>query len=162
MVCPTHTDRPQRWRSSGCFACGDDPGGLGLTVTTGPGGRANGIWTVEQRHQGAAGIAHGGAVAAAFDEVLGAAQVHHVESAVTASLTTDFLRPVPVGAVVHLDAVVVAYEGRKLHIEGEARLDAPDGPLAARARGLFLAVPGEHFTRFGTEGPQHEAVAHEG
>jgi acyl-coenzyme A thioesterase PaaI-like protein len=162
MACPTHTDRPQRWRSSVCFACGDDPGGLGMTVTTGPGGRANALWAVEPRHQGAAGIAHGGAVAAAFDEVLGAAQAHHVDSAVTASLATDFLRPVPVGAVVHLEAVVVAHEGRKLHIEGEARLDAPDGPLAARARGLFVEVTAEHFALHGTDGPQHEAVAHDG
>lgn len=159
MASPTHTDRPLRWRSAGCFACGEEPGGLGLSVTTGPGGVAHGVWTVQPRHQGAPGIAHGGAVAAAFDEVLGAAQVHHVGAAVTASLTTDFLRPVPVGAVVHLAARVVAHEGRKLHIEGEARLDAPDGGVAARARGLFVEVPAAHFARYGTEGPHHEAVA---
>lgn len=161
MACPTHTDRPQRWRSVVCFACGEDPGGLGVTVTTGPDGRVSGLWPVQPRHQGASGIAHGGSVAAAFDEVLGAAQVHHVDAAVTATLTTDFLRPVPVGALVHLEAVVVAREGRKLHVEGTARLDAPDGPLAARARAVLVEVTEEHFARFGTPGPQHAAVAHD-
>ena len=96
-------------------------------------------------HQGAPGLAHGGVLAAAFDEVLGAAaELAHLPL-VTVRLECDFHRPVPLGATLHLDARCTGIDGRKVYTAGAGRLDAPDGPVAVRAAGLFVKVPPEHF-----------------
>jgi acyl-coenzyme A thioesterase PaaI-like protein len=171
MACPTRIDpdddvphgatalcdAPHRWTYDGCFGCGDVPGGLRMPIVTGPGRTITATWTVQPHHQGAVGLAHGGAIAAAFDEVLGAVQIHFGETAVTASLTTEFRLPVPVGSVVHLLARPEQREGRKMRVVGEARLGGPDGPVAARAEGLFVVVGEEHFARFGAA-QEHTAV----
>jgi len=104
---------------------------------------------VERHHQGAPGLAHGGVITAAFDEALGTLTTYFQQPAVTASLQTQFRRPVPVGSEVHLLVRVDRREGRKLWVSGEARLDAPDGPLAADATALFVFVGAEHFTAHG-------------
>lgn len=131
-----------------CFACGD-AGGLRMALTIGEGTTATGVFTVEERHQGAPGLAHGGVIAAAFDEALGALQVFLGEPAVTASLQTEFRRPVPTGSVLHLACRVDGRDGRKLWTSGDAHLNAPDGPVAAQATGLFVVVAPEHFTAHG-------------
>lgn len=132
---------------AGCFGCGDLEGGLRMRLTAGEGLTVTGKFTVQTHHQGAPGLAHGGVLATAFDEALGALQVFFREPAVTANLTTDFRRPVPVGTVVHLQSRVDGRDGRKLRVSGDARLDAPDGPIAAQASALFVFVRSEHIAR---------------
>lgn len=132
----------------GCFACGELAGGLRMRFVAGDGLTVHGEFTVQTHHQGAPGIAHGGALAAAFDEALGSLQSLLREPAVTASLSTQFLRPVPVGAVLHLECRIDARAGRKFWTSGVGRL-GPDGPVAARAEALFVTVPPEHFVRHG-------------
>ncbi|HXV93803.1 MAG TPA: PaaI family thioesterase [Pseudonocardia sp.] len=144
---PPGTDLPRHY--SGCFGCGELEGGLRLRFRTGPDLTVTGTFAVDTHHQGAPGLAHGGVITAAFDEALGALQVYFREPAVTASLRTDFLRPVPVGSVLHIRTRVDGREGRKLRVSGEGRLDAPDGPLAARASALFVVVDHQHFVRHG-------------
>lgn len=134
---------------SGCFACGELEGGLRLRFRTGDGLTVHGVFTVEPQHQGAPGLAHGGLIAAAFDDALGTLQVFIREPAVTASLQTEFRRPVPVGTTLHLACKVDGRDGRKLWVSGEARLDTPDGPVAAQATALFIVVARDHFTRHG-------------
>jgi acyl-coenzyme A thioesterase PaaI-like protein len=131
----------------GCFGCGDLEGGLRMRFTTGEDLTVTGTFTVQAHHQGAAGLAHGGLLTTAFDEALGALQVYFMEPAVTASLEMQFRRPVPVGTELHLECRVDGRDGRKLWVSGDARLDAPDGPVAARASALFVFVSEEHFTR---------------
>lgn len=132
---------------AGCFGCGELEGGLRLRFTTGERLTITTSFTTHTHHQGSPGIAHGGVLTAVFDEALGALQVYFEQRAVTASLETEFRRPVPVGAPVHLETRVDAREGRKLWVSGEARLRSPDGPVAARAKALFVFVPDEHFER---------------
>lgn len=146
------TDVPHRWIYEGCFGCGDGPGGLRMPIVVGPGLTATATWTVQTHHQGAGGLAHGGAIAAAIDEVLGAVQFHFEEPAVTASLNTEFRRPVPVGTVLHLAARAEERDGRKMRVSGDARLGGPDGPVAATATALFVFVGSEHFARYGSVG----------
>lgn len=141
------TDLPRHY--AGCFACGDVPGGLRLRFRATAGLGVAGEFTVTPDHQGAPGLAHGGVIAAAFDEALGALQVHLGEPAVTGSLTTEFVRPVPVGAVLHLATRIEGRQGRKLRVRGEGRLGAADGPVAVRASALFVVVDASHFTRHG-------------
>lgn len=135
----------------GCFGCGELEGGLRLQFTTGPDLTVHGRFTVGVHHQGSPGLIHGGVLAAVLDEALGALQVYVREPMVTASLTTDFRRPVPVGTELHLQARYDRRAGRKLHLSGEGRLDAPDGPIAGRATALFLVVSPEHYTRLGID-----------
>lgn len=140
---------PLGQHSATCFGCGDLEGGLRMRFTAGEDLSVTGTFPVQVHHQGAPGIAHGGLVATAFDEALGALQVFFDERAVTANLTTDFRLPVPVGSVLHLRCRVDGREGRKLAVSGEARLDGPDGPVAAQASALFVFVTEEHFARHG-------------
>jgi acyl-coenzyme A thioesterase PaaI-like protein len=134
-----------------CFACGDASGGLEMSLAIGEGVTVTSAFTVEDRHQGAPGLAHGGVIAAAFDEALGALQVFLGRPAVTASLTTEFRRPVPTGSVLHLMCRVDGRDGRKMWTSGDAHLDAPDGPIVAQATGLFVEVAPDHFARHGRE-----------
>lgn len=147
-VPPPGTVLPQHY--PGCFGCGDLEGGLRVRVAMGEGLAVTAVFTVELHHQGAPGLVHGGVLASVFDEALGALQIYVGEPAVTANLSTDYVRPVPVGSVLHLSCRIDSREGRKLRVSGEAHLDAPDGPVVARAGALFVFVPLEHFTRHGS------------
>ncbi len=132
-----------------CFVCGDVPGGLRMQFTAGEGLTVRSRFTVTEAHQGAPGLAHGGLLACAFDEALGAVSALLREPFVTGRLETDFRRPVPVGTTLHITARVDARAGRKLYVSAAGRLDSDDGPLALRATALYVAVPIEHFQKYG-------------
>ena len=106
-----------------------------------------GRFVVAEEHQGAPGLIHGGVLAAAFDEVLGACNWLLLAPAVTGHLSVDFRKPVPVGATVTIRASIDGVDGRKVHTTGDGRFD--DGTLVAEATGLFVQVPLEHFARHG-------------
>jgi acyl-coenzyme A thioesterase PaaI-like protein len=116
-----------------------------------------GEFTVTEHHQGAPGLAHGGLLAAAFDEVLGALNWLLAHPAVTARLETDFRRPVPVGSVLRIDARITGAKGRKVWTSAVGRLTGPDGPVAVTAAALFVQVPLEHFRDHGSA--EHVAAA---
>lgn len=131
-----------------CFGCGDVDGGLHMASTMGENRVLHSHFTVTAAHQGAPGLAHGGILAAAFDEALGAAVGNLLQRpAVTGRLETDFVRPVPVGSTLLITARIDGVAGRKLYASAEGRLDTADGPVALRARALFVEVGFEHFTR---------------
>lgn len=140
------TELPQHY--AGCFGCGDHPAGLRMRFRVVAEHTVGCDLVLARHHQGAPGIAHGGLVAAAFDEALGAAQVFSGELAVTASLTTDFRAPVPVEVPLHLRARLDGREGRELRISAELRRDDADGARLATAHALFLTVPPEHFAPY--------------
>lgn len=133
-----------------CFGCGQDqPHGLHLAATAGEGVSVTAAFTVQAAHQGAPGLAHGGVLAAALDETLGTLSWMLRVIVVTGRLETDFLRPVPVGSVLHLSARCTAVAGRKIYSTAEGRIGGPDGPLAIRADALFVEVKVDHFTQNG-------------
>lgn len=136
-----------------CFGCapGSDAG-LGLRLHAAGSDTLIGRFQITDRHQGAPGLAHGGVLAALMDELLGSVNGLLGTPAVTARLEIDFVRPVPVGAVLHLSAQLVAVDGRKVTTEGEGRLDSPTGPVAVHADALFIRVPAEHFQRHAAPG----------
>lgn len=143
----------------GCFGCGTEPShGLRMRTRAGEGVNVTAEFEVTADHQGASGLAHGGLLAAALDEVLGGLNWMMQVISVTGRLETDFVRPVPVGTVLHLKAHVTAVSGRKIYCSATGRL-GPDGPVAVRAAGLFIEVGVDHFVdRFvddeGQEGVQ--------
>lgn len=133
-----------------CFGCGPDhPTGLHIRVDAGEGLSVLGRFAVTHDHQGAPGLAHGGVLSLAFDEVLGYLTVLIGRPAVTARLQTSFSRPVPVGSTLYLSAHVTGMSKRKLYTVAEGRLNAPDGPVGASASALFVTVPLEHFVQHG-------------
>jgi acyl-coenzyme A thioesterase PaaI-like protein len=71
--------------------------------------------------EGAPGRAHGGIVAAAFDDVTGFVIGKLQEPAFTGELTVRYLAPVPVDEPLEMRARLDGRERRKLFISGEAR-----------------------------------------
>ncbi|MFC7218562.1 PaaI family thioesterase [Streptomyces polyrhachis] len=133
-----------------CFACGGgQPHGLHLAARAGEGVSVTAEFTVTEAHQGAPGLAHGGVLAAALDETLGSLNWLLHTTSVTGRLETNYLRPVPVGTTLFLDAHVLAVDGRKIYATATGRIGAPDGPVAVRADSLFIEVKVDHFIENG-------------
>jgi acyl-coenzyme A thioesterase PaaI-like protein len=131
--------------NAGCFACGDQPGGLRLRIRAGEGLATSARLVVGPQHQGTPGLAHGGILQAALAEALGSVLWLLGRPAVTRRMETDFLRPVPVGCTLAIDSRCVGVAGRKIYLTAEARIDgAPDQP-AVRADAVFLVVDRGHF-----------------
>jgi len=93
--------------------------------------------------EGAPNRAHGGVVAAVFDDLMGFVLTIHESPAYTAELTVRYKRPTPVGEEIEFRARLVDRKGRRLHIEAEA-VDKT-GATIATAAGLFLTIPREGF-----------------
>ncbi|MFF4081422.1 PaaI family thioesterase [Streptomyces sp. NPDC001777] len=143
-----------------CFGCGEgQPHGLHLQTRVGDGVRVTAEFTVQAAHQGAPGLAHGGVLATALDETLGSLNWLLRVIAVTGRLETDFVRPVPVDTVLHLDAEVVAVHGRKIYSRATGRIGGPDGPVAVRAEALFIEVKVDHFIENGRPAEIRAAMA---
>ncbi|ARP72739.1 thioesterase [Streptomyces pluripotens] len=133
-----------------CFGCGPgQPHGLHLAARAGDGVSLTAEFTVQPAHQGAPGLAHGGVLATALDETLGSLNWLLRTIAVTGRLETDFVRPVPVGTTLHLEAEVTAVAGRKIYSSATGRIGGPDGPVAVRADALFIEVKVDHFIDHG-------------
>jgi len=130
-----------------CFGCGDQANGLRMRARAGEGVGVTAEFEVHPAHQGAPGLAHGGMLSAALDEMLGALNWMQRVNAVTGRLETDFARPVPVGTVLHLEARATAVHGRKLYCAATGRIGDPEGPVAVRAEALFIELRADHFTK---------------
>ena len=130
-----------------CFGCGTDhESGLHIRMATESDLSVEARFVVTEHHQGAPGLAHGGVLAAAVDEVMGASNWLLMTPAVTARLEVDFQGPVPVGSSVLLRAAIVGRAGRKVYTVADGRTEAG---AVLHARGMFLQVPLEHFSRHG-------------
>ncbi len=101
--------------------------------------------TFDDRHVGAPGIAHGGAVATVFDDLFGFLLFIVGELAVTRSLQVDYLAPVRLDTPYTLTAGLDRREGRRLYVG--ASLATPAGRETATATAVFVIVPVEHFVR---------------
>ncbi|MGW0997062.1 PaaI family thioesterase [Streptomyces sp. NPDC002520] len=133
-----------------CFGCGPgQPHGLLLEARARDGVALTAEFTVQPAHQGAPGLAHGGVLATALDETLGSLNWLLRTIAVTGRLETDFVRPVPVGTTLYLEAEVTAVAGRKIYSTATGRIDGPEGPVAVRADALFIEVKVDHFVDHG-------------
>jgi len=129
-----------------CFGCGDHHAtGLHITATAGEGHELTATFQVTENHQGAPGLAHGGLLTLAFDEVFGKLMWLLRAPAVTARLETDFLAPVPVGSTLFIKARITGQSNRKVYSSAEGYLNGPDGVMAMKASALFVIVPMQHF-----------------
>lgn len=111
----------------------------------GPGLEVRAELVMTNDHQGAAGLAHGGLLAAVVDEAMGSLHWLLLVPAVTARLEVDYLAPVPVGSRMVLRARITGQDGRKVYA---AAVVGVDGMPVLRASGLFVQVPTSHFRGF--------------
>jgi len=140
-----------------CFGCGPESE-YGLhVVNRAVGDEVHATYVFSDKHAGAPGIAHGGAVAALVDDVCGGLLFVVREPAVTRTLNVEYLKPVLVGVTYHLVARVERREGRKLFITCEGRDDS--GTLVFRGGGLFLVVDLAHFDQGAGAGQGQPPVA---
>jgi acyl-coenzyme A thioesterase PaaI-like protein len=98
-------------------------------------------------HEGAGGVAHGAWIAAVMDEAVGGLPQSLGVSCVTASLTVDYLAPVPLERPLVLTSRVESREGRRWSVVAELGLSS-SGPVLARGRARMVHPDPEHFARY--------------
>lgn len=91
-------------------------------------------------------VAHGGWTAAMFDDIIGRSLTQRGLGTVTASLTVDFLKPVPVGEAMIVEVVTESRAGRRWTMKAALRLHRDPSPLA-RAIGIWVERREGHFER---------------
>jgi acyl-coenzyme A thioesterase PaaI-like protein len=95
--------------------------------------------------EGAPGRAHGGMVAAAFDDVTGFVIGLIGEPAFTGELTVRYLAPVPIERPLEMRARLDGRERRKLFISGEVR----DGDnVVATCKAIYITVDPSRFAGY--------------
>jgi len=87
--------------------------------------------------EGAPGRAHGGIVAAIFDDVTGHALRFAETPAFTGTITIRYLRPTPLGQPLQFRARLDKQVGRRLHISADCR---SDGELVATCDAVYIVV----------------------
>jgi acyl-coenzyme A thioesterase PaaI-like protein len=132
---------------------GAQPGAQGaLLERSGISGRSNPLappvqWTVTDdgtrggavytpAYEGPIGHVHGGFVAAAFDDLMGAAQVASGQAGYTGTLTVRMIRPTPLQRRIDYEAHVDRVEGRKIWVRATSSCG---GELLAEASIVFIA-----------------------
>jgi acyl-coenzyme A thioesterase PaaI-like protein len=134
--------RPFELGEHNCFACGSlNEHGLQLVLHVEPGC----AWTeleLERRFEGWSSIAHGGIVATILDEVMAWALVGDENWGLTARMSIDFKRPVPLGRTVRAEGRVE--RSRRRIVETSGRLiDAATGETLATATATYVAADPE-------------------
>ncbi|UMB72059.1 PaaI family thioesterase [Mycobacterium paraterrae] len=113
--------------------------------------------TFDERHVGAPGLAHGGAVAAACDDLFGFTLWIAGTPAVTRSLTVEYLLPVPLQLPHRITAHITARTGRKLHVSATGT--GIDDITRFTATAVFIAVDADHFAAHAELGAFGEMLA---
>ena len=130
-----------------CFGCGGaNTRGMQLTFEQDDDAkRIRGRFRISADYQGGVGFVHGGIVATLLDEVMAKVSRFREDHAMTAELTVEYLKPVPVDRDVTIEGWEVERNGRSLRREGEIR-DA-SGTILARGRGRFVQIDLEALRR---------------
>ena len=126
----------------GCFACGTlNTHGLQLELHAGD----DRCWvelTLAERFQGWEGIAHGGIICTILDEVMAWALVDHDIWGVTARMSVEFRKPVPIGRPIRGEGRVTTVRRRLVDAEGVI-LDPDTGAILARSEATFVGASEE-------------------
>ena len=102
------------------------------------GDRTLGAAVYGDAYEGPPGCLHGGFVAAAFDDLLGCAQMASGTAGFTGTLTVRMRRPTPLNTRIDYEAGVVTVSGRRIVCRGRS---TADGELLAEAEGIFITPP---------------------
>jgi acyl-coenzyme A thioesterase PaaI-like protein len=130
-------DRPISGRSS--------PWGLDLDLHR-HGDEIEALVTLRSAHEGAPNRAHGGVVAALFDDVFGYVLGVIHQAAFTGDLSVRYAAPTPLFRELACRVRLEERNGRKLLLTGELT-DVESGQVCVTARATFIAVDPEAFAR---------------
>ena len=137
---PQRVDERFTFEPHNCFACGAlNTHGLHLELHV-DGERC---WTdlaIPSRFQGWDEIAHGGIVATILDEVMAWSLVDHDNWGLTARMTVDFKRPVPLDRPIHAEGWVTEVRRRLITTAGRI-VDHATDELLATADATYVAAP---------------------
>jgi acyl-coenzyme A thioesterase PaaI-like protein len=86
-------------------------------------------------YEGPPGFVHGAMIAAAFDQILGLANIVSGNPGMTGTLTVKYKKPTPLHTDVVYEARTEKVEGRKIFTKGTLHAD---GVLTAEAQGIFV------------------------
>ena len=112
-------------------------------------------------HEGGPQVAHGGWTASVLDEVLGHVPLWHNQLSVTATLTVNFRKPVPIERPLQVRAWIDKIDGQKWYISGELVLVSSKSVLAT-ATGIWVARDVAHFARHQEWLAEQDAAASHG
>jgi uncharacterized protein (TIGR00369 family) len=123
-----------------CFGCGrDNSTGLHLKIGLDPENAvARGTFRTNGRFRGSRLHLHGGIIATLLDEAMGNLNRLDAIIAPTAELSIQYLRPVPIGKKVVLEARRTLQEGRNYWREGT--VSDEQGNVLARATARFVKI----------------------
>jgi acyl-coenzyme A thioesterase PaaI-like protein len=125
-----------------CFVCGKhNPDGLHLDFEPEGATGVRTTYTIPERFQGFAGIAHGGILATILDECMVNSVWLRGVAAVTARFAVRLRRPVHLGQPVTFRAHIARESAQGFEVESRAELD--DGTVVAEGTGLLIKVGGE-------------------
>ena len=123
-----------------CFGCGGaNARGMKLAFEQDDAARCiRGRFLLGEEYSGGPGFLHGGIIAVLLDEAMGKVNRFRSARAVTAELKIEYLRPVPIGEEIVVEAHEVETKGRNLFHQGEIR--NARGDVLARGRGRFVDI----------------------
>jgi acyl-coenzyme A thioesterase PaaI-like protein len=104
--------------------------------------RAYATGTYGHPYEGPPGRLHGGFIAAAFDQVVGAAAALSGAMFLTGKLTIRYRAATPLGVPLLLEAEIDREEARRIHASGRLLVD---GKVTADAEGIFVKVDSTVF-----------------
>jgi len=93
--------------------------------------------------EGPPGFVHGGSMAAVLDEAMGASIWIKGYTAVSANLTVQYQKMLPLNTITTIEAKVTSIKGSKIITEG--RIYDKTGTLYTKSEGLFINIPPERF-----------------
>lgn len=126
-----------------CFACGkDNPQGMHLKFVYDK--KRDGFtcrFRLSKRYTGPPGYCHGGIIATILDDAMGKLNKLRQVTAVTAQMTVDYLKPVPLRQPLRVESRELRVNARRhFHI---AEIVNKKGEVLARSRGVFVEIDPE-------------------
>ncbi len=106
--------------------------------------RTHGRFALGANYAGGGGFAHGGIIAVVLDEAMGKLSKLTDERAVTAEMSVEYRKPVPVDQEIVVQGWQVEEKGRNRFRAAE--IHDVQGNLLARSKGRFVVVDAKHFT----------------
>ena len=128
-----------------CFGCGAaNPAGMKLTFDLDfDARRTRGSFILGPNYAGGAGFAHGGIIAVVLDEAMGKLSKLSDERAVTADMSVEYRKPIPVDKTIVVEGWQEEEKGRNRFRVAEIR--DSQGTLLARGKGRFVVINQSHF-----------------
>lgn len=104
-----------------------------------------------KKTMGPPGHVHGGAMAAALDEAMGAVCWMNGHKVVAATISVNFVAMLPVETETIVDARIDRVDGRKVYTR--SHLTNPAGAIVAEGQGLFVVLKEEALRAMAPTGP---------